>query len=67
MRGWIRLEVEFTKIDFQKESNLLNKFERVLSDWNILEIVLFGKFCRTGEIENQNLICCIIEFYVLSG
>ena len=44
-RGWICLEVEFTKIDFQKESNLLNKFECMLSGWNILEIELFGKFC----------------------
>ena len=45
MRGWIRLEVEFTKIDFQKKSDLLNKFKRILSNWNILKIVLLGKFC----------------------
>ena len=51
MRGWIRLEVEFTKIDFQKESNLPNKFECVLSDWNILEIVLFDKFYQEISIK----------------
>ena len=29
MRSWFCLEVEFVKIDFQKESNLLIKFERI--------------------------------------
>ena len=64
MRGWICLKVKFTKIDFQKVSNLLNKFESVLSSWNILEIVLFGKFCLVLPYPLEVYCCFPLRLHI---